>query len=375
MKKGCKKLLVLELIIFSILGINSFIYNFLTGYRIVFFLIFILAAFKYLLGFEKDRHRYVKDFILDEVVMLIVFLLVIYFLGIMMGFVKTEYSLNIIKQFILPSVLYIILREFFRYLALTKGEGNNFLTVLTILLFIFLDITSNLYLSSFNTKYSIFIFIATILLPAIFNNIAFSYVTKKIGYKPVLFYCLVMELYDYVLPISPDLGQYIGTIILLIMPTIFCIRVNNFFESIKKQELTRKTIKKKRPFLSMAIASVLIVITSYYTCGHFNHWAIVIASNSMLDKIRKGDIVVIDKVKNHYEDIEVGQILAYRYNDKVIVHRVVEKIEIENHYYFKTKGDANSSVDQVLIDEKMIVGTVNVKIPYIGLPTVWIKSL
>lgn len=375
MKKGYKKLLILELIIFSILGINSFIYNFLTGYRIVFFLIFILVAFKLLLGFEKDRHRYVKDFILDEVVMLIAFLLVTYFLGIMVGFIKTEYSFNIIKQFILPSVLYIILREFFRYLALTKGEGNTFLTVLTILLFIFIDITSNLYLSSLNTKYSIFIFIATILLPAIFNNIAFSYVTKKIGYKPVLFYCLVMELYGYILPISPDLGQYIGTIVLLVMPTIFCIKVNNFFESIKKQELNRNTIKKKRPFASIILASIIIVVISYYTSGHFNHWAIVIASNSMVDKIQKGDIVIIDKVNNHYEKIDVGQILAYRYNNKIIVHRVVERIEIENQYYFKTKGDANSSVDQVLIDEEMVVGTVNVKIPYIGLPTVWLKSL
>ena len=375
MKKGYKKLLILELIIFSILGINSFICNFLTNYRIVFFLFLVLISFKFILGFEKDRHRYAKDFILDELIMLIIFLLIIYFLGIMMGFIKTEYGFNIIKQFILPSVLYIILREYFRYLALTKSDGNNFLTVLTVILIIFLDITNNIYLTSFSTKHSIFIFIATILLPVIFSNIAFSYVTKKIGYKPVLFYCLVMELYGYILPISPDLGQYIGTIVLLVMPTIFCIKVNNFFESIKKQELNRNTIKKKRPFASIILASIIIIVISYYTSGHFNHWAIVIASNSMVDKIQKGDIVIIDKVNNHYEKIDVGQILAYRYNNKIIVHRVVERIEIENQYYFKTKGDANSSVDQVLIDEEMVVGTVNVKIPYIGLPTVWLKSL
>ena len=375
MKKGYKKLLILELIIFSILGINSFICNFLTNYRIVFFLFLVLISFKFILGFEKDRHRYAKDFILDELIMLIIFLLIIYFLGIMMGFIKTEYGFNIIKQFILPSVLYIILREYFRYLALTKSDGNNFLTVLTVILIIFLDITNNIYLTSFSTKHSIFIFIATILLPVIFSNIAFSYVTKKIGYKPVLFYCLVMELYGYILPISPDLGQYIGTIVLLVMPTIFCIKVNNFFESIKKQELNRNTIKKKRPFASIILASIIIIVISYYTSGHFNHWAIVIASNSMVDKIQKGDIVIIDKVNNHYEKIDVGQILAYRYNNKIIVHRVVERIEIENQYYFKTKGDANSSVDQVLIDEEMVVGTVNVKIPCIGLPTVWLKSL
>ena len=375
MKKGYKKLLILELILFLILGINSFSYNFLTGYKMIFFLFIVLGVFKLLLGFEKDRHRYIKDFILDETVMLIVFLLIYYFIGVFIGFVKTDYSFNIIRRIIIPSVLYIVLREYVRYLFLTKGDGNKLVTILAFFLIVGLDITNNIYLTTFDTKYSAFIFASTILMPAIFSNIAYSYVTKKVGYKPVLYFCLVMELYGYIFPITPDGGQYLNTIILLVVPTILCIRVNNILESLNNQKITREDVKKKRPYLSLVLSSITVFILVYFTSGNFDKWAVVVASNSMAGSLSKGDIVIIDKVNNDYNKIEEGKIIAYKYNDKIIIHRVVEAIHIDNRYYFKTKGDANNNPDEVLVSEKMVIGIIDVKIPYVGLPTIWLKNL
>ena len=376
MKKGYQKLLILELAIFVLLIINSFISNFLTGYKTVFFLFIVLGIFKWLLGFEKDRHRFIKDFILDETVIIIIFLLAYYTLGIFVGFLKTDFfSFASLKRLIIPSVLYIVLREFLRYLSLSKSEGNSFLTIFSVLLIILLDISSNIYHTDFSSKYSTFIFVATIVFPAIFSNIAFSFVTKKVGFKPVLFYCLVMELYDYVLPIVPDSSVYINTIIDILLPSILCYYANSFFEKMQKTKVSVATVKKKRPFASLSIISATVMIIVYYTSGLFNHWAIVIASNSMADRIIKGDIVIIDKVDDHYDKIEIGNILAYEYNDKVIVHRVVEVIKSDNHYFFKTKGDANINIDDVVITEDIVVGVVNFYIPYLGLPTVWLKNL
>lgn len=376
MKKGYQKLLIFELAILVLLITNSFISNFLTGYKMVFFLFIVLGVFKWLLGLEKDRHRFIKDFILDETVIIIVFLLIYYSLGIFVGFLKTDFfSFESLKKIVLPSVLYIVLREFLRYLTLSKSEGNSFLTIFSVLLIIFLDISSNIYHTDFNTKYSAFIFVATILFPAIFSNIAFSFITKKVGYKPVLFYCLVMELYTFVLPIVPDSSTYVNTIIDILLPSILCYSANSFFEKMQKEIATTQTIKKKRPYVALTFMSITVMVIVYFTSGFFNHWAIVIASNSMADRILKGDVVVIEKVDSHYEKIKEGKILAYKYNDKIIVHRVVEVIKSDNHYFFKTKGDANINIDEVLITEDMVVGVVNVKIPYIGLPTVWLKSL
>ena len=376
MKKGYQKLLILELAILVLLVINSFISNFLTGYKTVFFLFIVLGVFRWLLGFEKDRHRYIKDFILNETLIIIVFLLAYYALGLFVGFLKTDFfSFESLRKIVLPSILYIVLREFLRYLALSKSEGNSFLTIFSIIIIIFLDISSNIYHTDFSSKYGTFIFIATILLPTIFSNIAFSFITKKVGYKPVLFYCLIMELYDFVLPIVPDSSVYINTIIDIVLPSILCYTASNIFEKIQNAKVDTKTIKKKKPYLALSLAGITVMIIVYFTSGLFNHWAIVIASNSMANSILKGDVVVIDKVNSHYEKIKEGNIIAYEYNDKIIVHRVVEVKKTNDKYYFKTKGDANINIDDVLITEDMVVGVVNVKIPYIGLPTVWLKNL
>ena len=42
---------------------------------------------------------------------------------------------------------------------------------------------------------------------------------------------------------------------------------------------------------------------------------------------------------------------------------------------FYSKGDANESEDNWVITEDMIIGIVNVKIPYLGLHTVWLNEL
>ena len=50
-------------------------------------------------------------------------------------------------------------------------------------------------------------------------------------------------------------------------------------------------------------------------------------------------------------------------------------VKVDNKYYFYTKGDANEIEDGYPITEDMIVGVVNVKVPYIGLPTVLLNEL
>jgi signal peptidase len=52
------------------------------------------------------------------------------------------------------------------------------------------------------------------------------------------------------------------------------------------------------------------------------------------------------------------------------------KIEIINgvtRYY--TKGDANEDNDAGFIVDSDIVGVVNYKVPYLGYPTLWMRSL
>ena len=103
---------------------------------------------------------------------------------------------------------------------------------------------------------------------------------------------------------------------------------------------------------------------------------VAIASGSMSPEIKKGDAVIIEKLSNKkISELKKGDIIAYKYSDVLIIHRI-EKIEIAgDKYYFYTKGDANSDIDEWIVEDNMIVGKINLIIPYLGKPTVWVRSL
>ena len=375
MKRGYKRLLFFEIIIFIVLFINSFIINILSGYKMTIFLIIIIFCFKYFFGIEKDRHRYMKDIILDIIIFSLLFLLLYYLLGIVIGFAKIGNYFNWygIKNFILPLILYIILKEFLRYAFICKAEGSILLNVITIILFIYLDITMTIYHQQFTNVYSIFLFISLSLLPSISRNVVFSYITNKVGYKPIIVYQMIIELYQYIIPIIPNPNEYIVAVIEFILPIILGYQIYIFFKNIDDKYIDRNYKKKK--IGTLAISSIIIIVLVYFTSGEFHYWSLAIASGSMSPSINKGDVVIVEKINGRYDQLKIGQVIAYKKGEIIIVHRLVNIIKYKNEYFFYTKGDANNNIDNFVIDESMVIGTVNYKLPYIGIPTVWINEL
>ncbi len=373
MKKSYKKILIYQTIIFLVFILNSFISNILGGYNFVLFLLLSIVLFKFIFGFEKDRHRYTKDIVYEVIILLLIFFVLFYLFGVIIGFARTNY-LNWygINTFILPLTLTIILKEILRYMMLKKSEGSNILLVTTIILFIFLDVTESIYYNSFNSNYNTFMFIALSLLPAISSNIVCSYITKQTGYKPVILYLLVTKLYVYILPIIPNPNEYFTAIINFILPILFGYKIYSFYEKAKDIDINRDYNKKRIKALWGPIALTLLVV--YFTSGYFKYYALAIASGSMSPKIKKGDVVIVEKVNSKYEEIKEKDIIVYEYNGSIIVHRVHQIIELNGDYYFYTKGDANSSIDNYAIDERMLIGVVKISIPYIGWPTVWLNE-
>ena len=162
MKKGYSRLLTFEVLIFLVLILNSFVWNILSGYKMILFLVITLLAFKIFFGFEKDKHRYIKDIIFDIVIYLLTFFILFYLLGIFITFAKVDsyYTLYGLKTFIFPTAATIVLKEILRYMIMSKSEGNKILYVTTCILFIFLDITVAFHFADFSSNYKTFLFIA-----------------------------------------------------------------------------------------------------------------------------------------------------------------------------------------------------------------------
>lgn len=375
MKKGYKKLILFELITSICFILNSFVSNILSRYTFILFLFISLIVFKKIFGTEKDNHRYTKDILLETIIFLIVFLILYYLLGIAIGFARTgnSYNLRGLMTFIIPITATVIIKEILRYNMLCKSEGNTISLIITTILFIILDTYSALYFGKFSTNYEIFLFLALTLLPALSTNISFAYVTLKIGYKPLLLYSLVMNLYYYLLPIVPNANEYITSIIRFTLPIIYSFRIYNFFSKEKDEELERDT--KKKTIKTLIPSIIVTAILVYLTSGYFHYWAIAVASGSMSPKINKGDVVIIDKIEENYAKLKEGDIIAFKYEKIIVVHRIIKIIKEDNKYYFYTKGDANHKEDNFAVNEEMVIGTVNKKIPYIGKPTVWLNEL
>ncbi|MBQ8472020.1 MAG: signal peptidase I [Bacilli bacterium] len=377
MKFSYKKLLIFQLIIFIIFILNSFVSSILKNYGIIVFLVIVLIIFKFMFGFEKDRHRYTKDIIFNIFIILLVFFLLYYISGIIITFARIDnyYTLNGLINFIIPTILLIILKEFFRYMMLKKSENSKLLILTTFILFLFLDLTNIIYFAVLNNNYQKFIFIALTFLPAITENILCTYLSLKVGYKPAILYLLVMNLYGYLIPIIPNPNEYIASIVNLLLPLLVLYNTYLFFDKAKDQEIERDY--KKVSILAFLLTLSLILTIVYFTSGYFRYYIIAIASGSMQPNINKGDLVIIEKIKdeNEYKNLQIGQVIAYNYGDIIVVHRLVNIVNDKDEYYFYTKGDANNTIDNYPITEDMIIGTVNLKIPFIGYPTVWVNEL
>ena len=375
MKTGYKKLLIIQSIILLILLINSFFLNILDNYIKIIFLLLVIVIFKKNIGIERDNHRYTKDIIFEILIFLLVFFIIYYLLGIIIGFAKTEnyYTINGIIKFIIPIILIVILKEYLRYSMIMKAEGSLLLVITTIILFILFDSSNAIFYNSLKTKYDLFSLFSLTLLPVISTNIICSYLVYKVGYKPSIVYLLIIELYQYLIPIVPNPNEYLSSVIKFLLPIYLLHILNKFYKQNHEEELNRDY--KKKNILSILMPTFLISILVYFSSGYFKYYSIAIASGSMEKVLSKGDVVIVEKIKDDYKSLKEGNIIAYKYEGIIVVHRIEKIIKNKNKLKIYTKGDANKNIDNYVVEEEYVIGKVKFKVPLIGLPTVWLNEL
>lgn len=376
MKKSYLKILIIELTLFLVLLFNSFFKNILSNYYIVLFMVLALIIFKINFNFEKDKHQNSSNVMKSILIYLIIVLVIYYIIGFFSGFAYNNnyYTFKSFTTFILPTALVIILSEFLRYQLLQKSEGNILLVIFTTILLITVDVTNTIYYADFDSVYNILVFVGLYLLPSIARNLCKTYICLNAGYKPSLLLGLVLGVYSYLLPIVPNFSEYMKSIFDLLVPIIlFTILLREFKDVLNEEVMTRSN--NKINIISYALLFGLVVVLTYFTSGYFKYTAVAIASGSMSPTFDRGAVVIIKKIDKDYDKIKVGDIVAYEYENKVIVHRVVKVLDIDGEHYFYTKGDANASQDGYKITEDMIKGIVNVQIPFIGYPTVMLSEL
>ena len=361
------KIYVIELILFISIIVFNYIYNsttFLYGS-----IILLTVVSLYLFGFYRDN-SYIKGNVIRIVLScLLSFFIVIYCIGLFTGFNRTIFSFTsdyIVKIILLEAVI-IICEELLRYIIAKKSNKSIIPIIIYTIIMSLLNIIIEINGFDLVDSESIFIFISVVIIPVISREFLCSYLTYKVSFIPSLIYKLVIVLYEYIVPIIPSLGNYLYSVTnVLLVYIIYILSSKSIIKNQRDDKFVRRASYSVIYIPVIILLSFIVILVS----GIFRYKLIAIGSSSMHPIYDRGDAIIYDK---KYDDLEVGDIIAFEKSNVIITHRIV-RIN-KNTGYIKTKGDNNNAADFFDITTSEVLGKVEYKVKYIGYPTIWINEI
>ena len=370
-------LFIIETALISIVVVDSFLKDIISINILSLIIGLMVTTLIFLFKFESDDRRYLSDSISTIVIIGCVYYISIYLFGLITGFHNNSNNLSFfaVSQNILQAVVYIVLSELLRYLVVTHNPGSKLSLALLILGLTLCDTSDLIYRSDFKYISISINIIGYYIFPCLIKNMAMTYMVLKIrNYKPAILYRFMFELPQYFLPILPSTGEYVQTIINMVVPVVVFLYFYYQFSSkrVRFGGLRNKLLKR----VIQCVLLVLILITIALVSGFFKYYLVVIGSESMTPSICKGDAIIVQKLeKREIQNLKVGEILVFKNSGIVLVHRITEMYQNDDGLHFRTKGDANTAEDSFPTSEEDVIGKTNIKIPWIGIPTVKLKEL
>ena len=308
---------------------------------------------------------------MKSVLIATLFYIIIYFLGgLIFGFSYSIYShklLDIIKniwQIIIP----IIAIEYTRSAIINENRKNYLFVFLFTIIFILVEINYYRLFNTINNKESLFKYFSSSILPLIFGNILYTYLTIKGSYKLVYIYRITFESLLLIVPVFPSYDWFLTGTIGVLTPGIIYL----FLRVEKGRRIRREGRKRKKESAIGYIPPIFILIVFIcFMAGIFKYEPIAILSNSMNPLFYKGDVVVYSKnTENELKKLKKDTIIVYNKENQMIVHRIIRRYKKNGIVYYITKGDANMTQDKDPVESKDIIGVYQCHIKYIGYPSV-----
>ena len=348
------------------LDINRNIYN-IFSWAVVTGLTYLLV------GFVKNKSINKKITIQYIFIYLIIYFLITYLLGLITGFYKVPFSFRIIDIFsnVISVVLLILFKEMTRYMFVFKCRYKKNWLFVTSIIFSLIDIVMVLDMYEFNTPLLIFTFIGEVILTSAYNNFLQTILVYNVGVFPSFLYGGILNSYVYFVPIIPNLGIYLDCILSMFLVVALVLKLN--VENFRYQNISKKKVKISKKYFNIPIA-ILVLIIICLVSGFFKYKIIAVVSNSMFPNIAIGDAVIYEKLID-YNELEVGDILVFKNEDVVLVHRIVEISKKYQDILIYTKGDNNHQNDDFVTEKDEILGVVRLKLKYIGYPAYWMRDM
>lgn len=311
-----------------------------------------------------------REVLLLSAVIAVLYVILIQILGIYFRYYKNPYFVtkSIFLRNILPTVAIIVCSEILRRVLL--AQNNRYADVMSYLTCVIAEVLSfsNIVgITNFNRFMDL---VGLTLFPALSANVYYHYVSKRFGMSPNIVFRLITALYVYFVPTTIGMSNAMHACIKIFLPLVMLAFMSALYEKNKKKAVHRS---KKLSVVGMILAVAFIISVTMLISCQFRFGALVVATESMTGEVNKGDMIIYER----YDDqtIKEGQIIVFQESQSKIIHRVVRIENINGEVRYYTKGDANAEIDGGYRLDGDIVGLTDIKISYIGYPTLWLRQL
>lgn len=371
MKTDKIKVYVLEFVLLAILSFTLFVSNMYNRTTLAVLLILMSAATCFLLKKRKVESIHYRKVITLLIIFSIIYLIAFYLMGMYFGFYRATitFSTQTLMKYIVPTAIIIITSEIIRSVLL--AQNTKFTKAITLAITVLIDLIIYVDIYSMNTFDQVVEVIGFSFFASVACNLLYNYIAARYGVIGNIVYRLITVLYVYIIPYTPNVYIFFRSILRMVYPYIiyqvleYTFAVNNTIEAAED--------KRNNVISKVVLGFITLVLAMLISC-QFKFGLLVIGSGSMTGTINKGDAVFYERFDGD-EDIEVGEVVIFKQEDRKIVHRIVDKKTVNGEIRYITKGDANGQNDDGYITNEDVLGVSKFRILYIGYPSIWIRDM
>jgi len=380
MKRDKIKLYFLELLLLIILFVALIVSNNTSYILLALLLTAYMVIVKVSLKKKNTLSIYKKQVTFLMVGFALIYLGLFYLLGFIINdFVRQPliFSLAVLLKIIIPIAIIIISSEIMRYAFLSQKaivrifkKEIDLSKVITFINMVLVDLI--IYTSVYNlANYDDFITtIGFILFASVSCNLFYNYVSNRYGILGIIGYRMITVLYVYIIPVMPNVYVYFKSFVRMLYPYIMYLVLEKTYS---KTDFVVSYSERKKNFIGISVLVVVMTVITMLISCQFSYGVLVTGSGSMKGALDIGDAVVFQKYDD--QNIKTGQIIIFEKNGLNIMHRVIDKKDVNGQIRYYTKGDANKEMDSGFITNDEIVGVTLFRIRYVGYPTIWLRRM
>lgn len=370
MKKDKLKVYFLQILLLIILFFALFVSNIFNRMIVA----IILAAYAVIVTHALKKRNilsiYRKQVTILMLVFAVIYLLGFYLMGLYFGYYRAVVQLSTwsVITYIIPLSIIVISSEVIRNVFISQKARLSKVFAFIALVLVDLIVYTNIY--DIVTLTGFLNIVGFVLFASIACNLLYNYICSRFGYKPVIVYRLITVLYAYIIPIIPDVYIFFRSFLRMIFPYVIYMTLEYTYA--KSNFAIAYKDKQKNILGTTCMLAITTLIIMLVSC-QFKYGILVIGSSSMAGHINKGDAIIYERYDGGL--INKDEVIVFKRDNIKVIHRVIDVRVVNDEYRYYTKGDANMQRDDGYVTAKDIIGTTDLRIKYIGYPSLWLRDI